>query len=327
MTLTCFSSGCGVCSGCCGDAGVRGVDYIPPHEVYTMDTGRRPPRPPPMPKDTWEQYKEMLLKSSEYRFSMGEVYSRWARFSNGLKHRSRFISRYNDGGVMDDIRASNIEFLKSCTEESVVYGEKRCLKPHSYSINMAIHNGDVDIDKLGGKVVCSGGGLFDLDVMKKQMNLENDEYEKYFEKFNSYIIDVKKKMRGYGVELGRPCQGKVPQVVICGGEGYTFTADTSAMCDEPECSLMTHCMINWDEDYGSEDNEYSSSASSGAEAGTRVAIKGSNTNSVAQKCYTGEKPPEHDSYYYGNLIGQIPKYTKNKKHELCLLCVLKGGGV
>ena len=296
----CFSSECGVCSGCCGNAGVRKVDYIPPREVYT---GRCPPRPHPPPKDTWGLYKGMLLESSEYRRSMYSVYSNWSALARGMMRRMKSYNLYTDGGVMEEIRESNIEFLKGCTEEGVIYGEKRCMKPHSYSINMAIHYGDVDINKVGGKVVCSGGGLFDLDVTKKQMNLGKEEYEKYFEKFNSYLLELEKKMKGYGVKLGEPCQGKVPQVILYGGEDYTFTSDSRAMCDDPECSLMTHCMINWDEGCPGQDVSDES-------------------NSVVLN-YDGTSPPEHDSYHYGKLIGKIPKYTKNKKHELCLLCVLK----
>ena len=300
MYHTCFSSECGLCSGCRGDAGVRPVEYVTPNEVYTIETGRLPPRPPPLPVDTWGQYENMLKVSSEYRQRTRGVWMHWGFLSKALRRKNYHMGLCKEGGVMDQIRESNIEFLKGCKDASVVYGEKRSLKPETFMINLAIQYGDIDINQLGGKVVCSGGCLFDLNVMKKTMNLENKEYEEYFAKFKLYLVDVSKKMNGYGVELGRPCQGKVPQVIRYGCESYTYTSDSRAMCDEPECSLMTHCMTNWDE---------------------RTVGK---VKSEGMMCYTGNNPPEHDSYYYGELIGKIPKYTKNKKHELCLLCVLKG---
>tara|TARA_B000000437_G_C11687021_1_gene321402 strand:- start:2507 stop:2818 length:312 start_codon:yes stop_codon:yes gene_type:complete len=96
-------------------------------------------------------------------------------------------------------------------------------------------------------------------------------------------------MEGYGVSLGEDYRGKVPEFINVGDKKYVFWDDDRIMCDDPECSLMGHCMIHWDE----------------------------NSN------YTGSNPPEYNSYYYGSVIASIPKYTHNKKHELCLMCALK----
>tara|TARA_Y100000996_G_C22458613_1_gene617027 strand:+ start:96 stop:638 length:543 start_codon:yes stop_codon:yes gene_type:complete len=178
--------------------------------------------------------------------------------------------------------------LKGCTEEGVIYGEKRCLRPEN-SVIYSIVGREIDINTLGGKVVIKGGGLFDIDTLKKQMNLTNEDYEKYFVRFQTYLVEVNEKMKEYGTSLGKDFRGKVPEFIKVRGEKYTLWDDDRVMCDDPECSLMNHCMINWDET----DN------------------------------YTGSHPPPHDSYYYGPIIGSIPKYTKNKKHELCILCALK----
>ena len=295
MPNECFSLECGFCSHCCGS-----MDYVLPPAVYTMETGKLPP-PEPLRVDTWDLYKDMLSQSCEYRWSKSGIYSRWSIITRLLKIRAHYYELYKEGGVISQIGDSNIEFLKSCTEEAVIYGEDRRLKLEAFSINLAVQYGDVDINRLGGKVVCAGGGLFDLDTLKKTMNLDNEEYEKYFEKFGLYTTELNKKLEEYGVELGLNCRGKVPALFLYGGEEYTFTGDTRAMCDDPECCLMTHCMVNWDASKNGKDQ----------------------STPYGMRCYTGSRPPEHDSHYYGRLVGLIPKYTKNKTHELCLLCIIK----
>ena len=308
MSAVCFSSECGLCSTCCGPLEDHSIarsglqDYITPAEMYEMETGLIPPRES-LPIDTWGLYQGMLYTSMEYRWSGNNIYHKWNMIIRLLKRRDHYFRLYDNGGVMDQIKESNIDFLKGCTEESVVYGKGRSLKPETYMIHMAIQYGNIDINKVGGKVSCSGGVLFDLDTMRKCMNLGNEEYEKNFDKFGEYITKIHTKMEEYGVKLDQGYQGAIPEVILYGDEEYTFTKDKRAMCDEPECCLMTHCMVNWDE------------------------MKTGNLQSCAMKCYTGNMEPEHDSYYYGQLIGKIPKYTQNMKHELCILCILKNGGV
>ena len=197
-----------------------------------------------------------------------------------------------ENSIFWEIHKSHVEFIKGCTEEGVIYGEKRCLRPENHMIYSIISRSDVDINKLGGKVVLSGGGLFDIDILKKQMNLTNEDYEKYFDRFKEYIDEVEEKMKKFGVELGdygERLRGKIPEFIDVGGEKYTFWDDDRVMCDDPECGLMTHCLINWDEEGN----------------------------------YTGSRPPHLSSYKFGPIIASIPKYTKNKKHELCILCAMK----
>ena len=55
----------------------------------------------------------------------------------------------------------------------------------------------------------------------------------------------------------------------------------TASCDEPECCLMGHCMIHWDE--------------------------GDN--------YTGTRPLQRTLTTTETLLQKVPKYTHNKKHE------------
>ena len=290
----CFSGDCGMCTICCGG------DEVVTHIITDRPFPEDPGTPQPLPVDTWGLYQEMVATSNLYRWNVGIVCRKWDILTMKLIRRNHYFELYKDGGVMHQIRESHIEFLKGCTKESFIYGAKRSLKIPTYFIHMAIENGEVDINQLGGKVVCSGGGLFDLDTMKKSMNLGNEEYENYFDKFKLYLSELKNKMAEYDVELGQCCRGchDFPYEIRYGGEIYTFTDDTRAVCDDPECCLMTHCMLNWD--------------------GVNI---GSDKQSFP--CYTGKNPPEKDSYYYGHLVGQIPIYTRKKTHELCLLCILK----
>ena len=93
---------------------------------------------------------------------------------------------------------------------------------------------------------------------------------------------VEEKMKKFGVELGdygERLRGKIPEFIDVGGEKYTFWDDDRVMCDDPECGLMTHCLINWDEEGN----------------------------------YTGSRPPHISSYKFGPIIASIPKYTKNNR--------------
>ena len=285
MSSNCFSGGCGLCSSCSGDAGTKVVKYLSPRDLYKMETGKDPPPIPPGPKDTRALWQKMMYESSLYRIHLN---STWGRLFRGLLRRKKNVDMYKPDGIFWSIYKSHVEFLKGCTEEGVIYGEKRCLRPEN-SVIYSIVGSEIDINTLGGKVVISGGGLFDIDTLKKQMNLTNEDYEKYFDKFETYLVEVDEKMKEYGASRGKNFRGKVPESIKVGDEKYTLWEDDRIMCDEPDCSLMKHCMINWDE----KDN------------------------------YTGSHPPKHDSYYYGPIIASIPNYTKDKKHELCLTCALK----
>ena len=285
--MSCFSGDCGLCSSCSGGAGTKVVKYLCPRDLYKMETGKDPPPGPKNPRALWQK---MMNESSLYRIHLN---STWGRLVRRKAFRERLIQKsrrmYAPDGIFWEIYRIHAEFLEGCTEEGVIYGKKRCLKPEINIIYSIIRRGDVDINTLGGKVVISGGGLFDIDTLKKQMNLTNEDYEKYFDKFETYLVEVDEKMKEYGASRGKNFRGKVPEFIKVGDEKYTLWEDDRIMCDEPDCSLMKHCMINWDEN----DN------------------------------YTGSHPPKHDSYYYGPIIASIPNYTKDKKHELCLTCALK----
>ena len=291
MTGSCFSGDCGFCSGCSGDAGTKVVEYLSHNEFYKMNTGEDPPKELEQknPRVLWQK---MMYYSGLYRHHV--EFDTWGKFVRRLRIRQKIQQRsqimYKPDGIFWEIRGSHIEFLKGCTEEGVVYGEKRCLKPGTNDIESIIGGrGGVDISEIAGKVVISGGGLFDIDARKKQMNLKNEDYEEYFDKFQTYLVEVNERLKEYGVSLGGDCRGKVPEFINVGDKQYKFWDDDRVMCDEPECSLMGHCMIHWDE--------------------------GDN--------YTGTRAPSECSYYYGSIIATVPKYTHNKKHELCLTCALK----
>lgn len=293
MTGSCFSGDCGFCSGCSGDAGTKVVKYLSHNEFYKMNTGEDPPLEPG-PKNPRILWQKMMYYSDLYRNRV--EFDTWGKFVKRLRIRQKVLRQnkimyaHDPPGIFWEIRKGHIEFLKGCTEEGVVYGEKRCLKPDTNDIESIIGGrGGVDINAIAGKVVIRGGGLFDIDARKKQMNLKNEDYEEYFDKFQTYLVEVNEKLKEYGVSLGGEYRGKVPEFINVGDKQYKFWDDDRIMCDEPECSLMGHCMVHWDEN----DN------------------------------YTGKRPPSENSYYYGNIIAKVPKYTHNKKHELCLTCALK----
>ncbi len=276
MSSSCFSGGCGLCSVCSGDAGTKVVKYLSPPDFYRMDTGKETPLVKEEPRVLWQK---MMYTSALYRNHLDDT---WGRFVRHLRIRQKSSKMYiGEDSIFWEIHKSHIDFIKGCTEEGVIYGEKRCLKPDNHTIHSIIRRRDVDINTLGGKVVLSGGGLFDIDILKKQMNLTNEDYEYYFDKFEGYIDEL--------CILCDRLRGKIPDSIDIEGEKYTIWDDDRVMCDDPECGLMTHCLINWDE----KDN------------------------------YSGSRPPPKSSYEYGPIIGTIPKYTKNKKHELCIVCALK----
>lgn len=282
MTI-CFSGECGLCTGCSGKVGTKEVCYMTPQELCKDITGEDAP-PPEIVKDTYKLYLEMLQTSEEYHSS--KPIRMWGKLARGLSFSERFFRK---GDIHIEIQQSHVEFLKGCTEENKVYGEKRCLKPCPDHINDLFYMGYVNPKKVYGKVLCAGGGYYDLDAKRRQAILKSEDYEKYFDKFSDYLVNVNEEMKKYGAVLGGYKRlGNIPMTFTVDGEEYTFTDDERVCCDNVECSLMAHCMMNWDTPPGN---------------------------------YTGEKKPRHNTFYYCELISQVPKYTKNMKHELCLICV------
>lgn len=280
---TCFSKDCGLCTACSGKAGTKDADYMTPQELCKDITGEDA-RPLEVVKDTRKLYLDMLRTSEEYRNS--KSIRMWGEFARGLSFSERF---FRQGDIHIEIQQSHIDFLKGCTEENKVYGEKRCLKPCPDHINDIFYMGYVNPKKVYGKVLCAGGGYYDLDAKRRQACLKNEDYEVYFDMFSDYLVKVNEEMKGYGAVLGGyNRRGNLPMSFTVDNEEYTFTDDERVCCDNVECSLMSHCMMNWDTPPGN---------------------------------YTGEKKPRHNSFYYSEIIAQVPKYTKNMKHELCLLCV------
>lgn len=280
---TCFSEDCGLCTKCSGKAGTKDADYMTPQELCKDITGEDAP-PLEVVKDTRKLYLDMLRTSEEYLNS--KSIRMWGKFARGLSFSERF---FRQGDIHIEIQQSHVEFLKGCTEENKVYGEKRCLKPCPDHINDLFYMGYVNPKKVYGKVLCAGGGYYDLDAKRRQACLKNEDYEIYFDKFSDYLVKVNGYMKGYGAVLGGYNRlGNLPMSFKVGDEEYTFTDDERVCCDNVECSLMAHCMMNWDTPPGN---------------------------------YTGEKKPRHNSFYYSEIISHVPKYTKNMKHELCLLCV------
>ena len=168
--MSCFSEECGFCSACSGDAGNKVVEYPLPKELYKMETGKEFTAPPE-PKNPRDLLRKMMYVSSRYRIRL--EFDTWGKLFKRLVLRERIMKKNKimyrvPDGIFWSIYNSHIEFVKGCTEEGIIYGEKRCLRPENNMIYTMINKGEVDINSLGGKVVCKGGGLFDLDALKKQ---------------------------------------------------------------------------------------------------------------------------------------------------------------
>lgn len=277
----CFSGDCGICSSCSPSTNV--VVYPTPGEIYKVMTGKEFQEPPDeKKKDTWALYRKMLEYSDEY-LTLKPIRN-WSRVLHILKIFQKLKHR---DLIQNDIIKSHVEFFKGCTEEGVVYGEKRCLKPTSATINDMIFMDEIDLNQVAGSVVLSGGGLFNLDIAKKQANLKNEDYEIYFEKFDTYLKELDEVLKSYGCSLENIDSKRLPSSFTVNGEKYTYSDDPRICCDDMECGTMLHCMFNWQRPNN----------------------------------YTGKKKPKHCQFYYSDIVSMIPMYTKEMKHELCILCI------
>ena len=106
-------------------------------------------------------------------------------------------------------------------------------------------------------------------------------YELYFDKFSDYLVKVNEEMKGYRAVLGAYNRlGDVPMKFNVHGEEYTFTDDYRVCCDNVECSLMAHCMMNWD---------------------------------TPPDNYTGEKKPRHN--FLSTTLNLYQRFQNTQKHE------------
>ena len=239
---TCFSGGCGICSGCSG--GTVGY-YIHPAPAVKEDTV--------YVKTNWEKYREMLKASEQYRMGMDE------------EGTIRFVQQ-------------------TLTEVKRLYDDD--VKPLQSELFAMRYMGV----PLEGEIRLANGYRFCSDNFNNMDNLSTEEFRGYLDKFPEFKKEMDQLMKGYNYEYPEK-SGSIPKFYDREEGRYTLIEDTGGqMCDDPECSMIAHCVID-----------------------TGEAMR------EQESC-------EYSDYYaseYSDYYGTLPIYTRNKDHELCAICVSK----
>ena len=140
---------------------------------------------------------------------------------------------------------------------------------------------------LEGGIRVQQGYLFRADHFNRMDKISPEEFQGYVDKFPEFqekMANLVKKYNYYYPEQ----PGTIPKFVDTEDGRYTLIEKTGGqMCDDPECTMIGHCMI--------EDEERKS------------------VDAPDEFLFNGI------SEYYK----EVPIYTKNKNHELCALCLLK----
>ena len=185
-------------------------------------------------------------------------YSNWSKYQDMLK-----IAQ----GKLEEVRDSYTEEIPALTSELFAMRE------------MGV--------PLEGGIRVQQGYLFRADHFNKMDNLSPEEFQGYVDKFPEFQEKMANLVNKYNYKYpGQP--GSIPKFVDTENGRYTLIEKTGGqMCDDPECTMIGHCVIE-DEERNSVDPPY-------------------------------EFLFNEMSEYYKTL----PIYTKNKNHELCALCLIK----
>jgi len=140
---------------------------------------------------------------------------------------------------------------------------------------------------LEGSIRVQQGYLFCADHFNRMDKLSPEEFQGYVDKFPEFQEKMANLVNKYNYKYpGQP--GSIPKFVDTENGRYTLIEQRlGQMCDDPECTMIGHCVIE-DEERNSVDPPY-------------------------------EFLFNEMSEYYKTL----PIYTKNKNHELCALCLIK----
>ena len=239
---TCFSGGCGICSGCSG--GTVGYYIHPDYGVKEE---------PVDVKTNWEKYREMLKASEQYRMGMDE------------EGTIRFVQQ-------------------TLTEVKRLYDDD--VKPLQSELFAMRYMGV----PLEGEIRLANGYRFCSDNFNNMDNLSTEEYNGYLALFPKFKEEMDNLMKGYNYEYPEK-PGTIPKFYERKGGRYTLIEETGGqMCDDPECTMIGHCVMD-----------------------TGEALR------EQESC-------EYSDYYaseYSDYYATLPIYTRNKDHELCAICVSK----
>tara|TARA_B100001094_G_scaffold272527_1_gene278412 strand:+ start:141 stop:809 length:669 start_codon:yes stop_codon:yes gene_type:complete len=140
---------------------------------------------------------------------------------------------------------------------------------------------------LEGSIRVQQGYLFRADHFNRMDKLSPEEFQGYVDKFPEFQEKMANLVNKYNYKYPEQ-PGTIPKFVDTENGRYTLIEQRMGqMCDDPECTMIGHCVIE-DEERNSVDAPY-------------------------------EFLFNEMSEYYKTL----PIYTKNKNHELCALCLLK----
>ena len=140
---------------------------------------------------------------------------------------------------------------------------------------------------LEGSIRVKQGYLFRADHFNRMDKLSPEEFQGYVDKFPEFQEKMANLVNKYNYKYPEQ-PGSIPKFVDTENGRYTLIEQTlGQMCDDPECTMIGHCVI--------EDEERNS------------------VDAPDEFLFNGM------SEYYKTL----PIYTKNKNHELCALCLLK----
>ena len=143
---------------------------------------------------------------------------------------------------------------------------------------------------LEGEIRLANGYRFCSDNFNNMDNLSTEEYNGYLALFPKFKEEMDNLMKGYNYEYPEK-PGTIPKFYERKGGRYTLIEETGGqMCDDPECTMIGHCVMD-----------------------TGEALR------EQESC-------EYSDYYaseYSDYYATLPIYTRNKDHELCAICVSK----
>ena len=88
----------------------------------------------------------------------------------------------------------------------------------------------------------ANGYRFCADNFNNMDNLSTEEYQGYLDKFPEFKKEMYQLMKGYNYEYPEK-SGSIPQFYDREEGRYTLIEDTGGqMCDDPECSMIAHCI-------------------------------------------------------------------------------------
>jgi hypothetical protein len=156
-------------------------------------------------KTNWEKYREMLKASEQYRMGGDE------------EETIRFVQQ-------------------TLTEVKRLYDDD--VKPLQSELFAMRYMGV----PLEGEIRLANGYRFCADNFNNMDNLSTEEFRGYLDKFPEFKKEMYQLMKGYNYEYPEK-SGSIPKFYDREEGRYTLIEDTGGqMCDDPECSMIAHCI-------------------------------------------------------------------------------------